>query len=80
MVMNINLVIQNYFDNPSIENKCATNSAMRSYFKTNHKYVTKSEINRFLNKEISFDEIRDRFQEMADAKTQEEFDKILRDV
>lgn len=80
MIMNIDSLIQDYSDNPSIENKCAINSTIRSYFKTNHKYVTKSEVDRFLNKEISFDEIRDRFQEMADAKTQEEFDKILNDV
>lgn len=54
--------------------------ALKFYFKTQHKYVTTSEIERFLNGEISFDKIRDRFQEMSDAKTQEEFDKILNDV
>lgn len=45
-----------------------------------HKYPTNKEIDRYLDGEISFEEIRDWIDEISqDAKTQEEYTKIYND-
>ncbi len=52
----------------------------KTYFKTKGKYITNSELNRYLNREIKFEDIRDRFEELSQAKNQEEFLRIQNDL
>lgn len=70
-----------YIDSNKISEEyyCELRSILRAYFKYNDKYVTNSELNRYLNKEIKFENIRDRYEELSQAKTQEEYLKIIND-
>ena len=44
----------------------------------NHIYPTKNEIKRYLKREISFDKIRDRWQEFEESsKSDEDYSKII---
>ena len=52
---------------------------IRTIFKWDGFYVTLTEAMRFLNNEIELGEIQDRFQEISEAKTQEELIKIAED-
>ena len=46
--------------------------------KLNHIYPTKNEIIRYLKKEISFDKIRDRWQEFEESsKSDEDYERII---
>ena len=46
--------------------------------KWNHVYPTKNEIRRYLKREISFEEIRDRWQEFEESsKSDEDYEKII---
>lgn len=54
-------------------------SYIRYIFKRDGIYITLNEAIRFLNNEIELGEIRDKFKELSDAKTQEEQNIILND-
>lgn len=46
--------------------------------KWNHVYPTKNEIQRYLKREISFEEIRDRWQEFEESsKSDEDYERII---
>lgn len=60
-------------------NKLNQTSYIKYIFKRDGIYITLNEAIRFLNNKIELGEIRDKFQEFSDAKTQEEYNIILND-
>ena len=67
------------FDNLSTKDKMQIASAISFCLKCNNKYVTQTELYKYINKEITFDQIRDRINELSQAKTQGQYDKIIKD-
>lgn len=55
-------------------------SYISAYLRHQGTYATITEIYRYLNNEIEFNQIRDRLQEAYDSKNQEKAIKILNDI
>lgn len=55
-------------------------SMLRAYFRIRGRYITNTELERYLNKEIKFEDIRDKIQELSQAKNQEEYTRIENDL
>lgn len=55
-------------------------SYISAYLRHQGIYATITEIYRYLNREIGFNQIRDRLQEALDSKDQEKASKILQDT
>lgn len=73
--------LQKYFSN-NIEYSEQILNKFRDYVfckcRWNHIYPTKNEIRRYLKREISFNEIRDRWQEFEESsKSDEDYERII---
>lgn len=75
-------IIETYLQNNALTNleKREFASYISGHLRHQGIYATLTEIYRYLNKEIKFDQIRSRLQESFDSKSQEKALQILQDT